>query len=179
MPTIKFGGGASNSATNAIRNMTSSYGPLSGDGAIGGAGPVSVPVWYSNKSRVNIYKGTIADFSTFTTISSRSSDLLISFTPTTTNPTVTGNVTINGITYYRYTLAAPSSTTASASGTAAWFLAYNSDRSSNLLYTSGMMGTVGGPGSGADLEIASTTIVSGQTYVCGTFTFSFPLVWNL
>lgn len=65
--------------------------------------------------------------------------------------------------------------TATATGTATWFVMYN--YSSGGLY-SNITGTIGTIGSGADLEMASTSIVSGQQYRVNSFVLTLPSSWT-
>lgn len=131
-----------------------------------------------------IMKGTApADFSTLTTYGSRSSDVLavyatnytfgagvFSITDTTVNPVVVQSV------YF----------TASASGTATWFwwtvtqLPSNgaSPPSAGAVPLQQIIGTVGAPGSGADLEVYNTTLTAGDPLRVLNFKISFPSSWT-
>lgn len=124
--------------------------------------------------RLVILKGTPpSDFTTLTSYSVRSSDALVVFyannnvfsTPTSTNP---------------LSIITPSGVTASASGTATWFWvnAYDTALGPTAPIRQQIIGTVGNPGSGADLEISSTTIVSGQGYRINAFRIAFPSVFT-
>ncbi len=66
---------------------------------------------------------------------------------------------------------------ASATGTATWFALVKST-STDPNNGSVVLGNVGGTGSGADLEIGNTSIVSGQTYNSSGFFLNFPLVYT-
>ncbi len=62
---------------------------------------------------------------------------------------------------------------AAASGIATWFVCgYNGNDFSNR---SAVIGSVGVSGSGADLEIPTTSIVSGQNYRCNGFYLNLQL----
>lgn len=65
--------------------------------------------------------------------------------------------------------------TATATGTATWFVMYNG--SGGVLY-SNITGTIGTIGSGADLEMSSTSIVSGQQYRVNSFVLTLPSSWT-
>lgn len=66
--------------------------------------------------------------------------------------------------------------TASASGTASWFLLGNFNASVSQTMQQ-IIGTVGAPGSGADLIIGSTSIVAGSQYKA-SLSILFPLSWS-
>jgi hypothetical protein len=87
---------------------------------------------------------------------------------------------------------------ATGSGVATWFLLSNrgtwsidaanqtiptaiqAGTSATLLTDRGaLMGTVGLAGSGADMEIGSTSIVSGLKYTCSGINLNFPLSWTV
>jgi hypothetical protein len=131
-----------------------------------------------------IMKGTPpADFSTLTSYSARSSDILVSFTkpgsPTGSNaaPFELSTTTVNPATIQTDYAAA------TASGTATWFWWIVRPASvlgvlspSDALLQQ-ITGTVGITGSGADLEIPDTTIVSGSPYRVLNFRLQFPTLW--
>lgn len=120
---------------------------------------------------INIYKGTVpVDFSTLTSATSRSADILISIaTASTTNFYLTYQITSNpAVINSAYVLA-------SSSGTATWFRWYTA-LSSNVIHQ--IIGTVGATGSGADLEIPNTSIVSGQPYRIQNLRLQFPSSWT-
>jgi hypothetical protein len=111
---------------------------------------------------INIMKGTIpADINAVASYASRSTDILISYSPTTnviatsslypnSNPTV---ITANGM--------------SSQAGTATWFWwvsrkSYNYNPQDGIVHQ--ICGTVGVTGSGADLEISSTNVILGNDY---------------
>ena len=143
---------------------------------------------YGNTSagQLLIMKGTVpADFSTLTSINSRSSDILIRYTtgPYAGLPSmgdfVTAQFNVNPCnisTLYR---------AATASGTATWLwwvvvplLASGSaTNDAGGLYHQ-IIGTVGLPLSGADLEIPTTNIVSGEQYRIMNLRIQFPTTWN-
>ena len=171
MADIRFQGGASNNASNVIAKYTTGGAGLFGGGTNALAGD-------STGSRLNIYKGTIETFPSFTNVSSRSADLLVQITLSTAFSNA-GNVTVSGVQYYRFTAGAGPAATATQSGTATWFLMFNNGSSGDLTTRGGMLGTVGTAGSGADLIIGSTNIVSGQTYSSSGIIMNWPIIWNL
>ena len=127
---------------------------------------------------LNIYKGTIESFPSFTNLTTRSSDLLISFSlPGGSSSFI--NLTNAVSTHLRMLVGrCLTSTAASASGLASWFLLTRSTLhggSTNLTTQAGVLGTVGLSGSGADLEIPQTTITSGQYYRSNGFYINLPL----
>lgn len=127
-----------------------------------------------------IMKGTVpTDFSTLVNFNARSADVLITYTtgslaaldfsPTlsTVNPSTT---TTNYV-------------TASVTGTATWF--WWTQRATTGGSVNGtdalvqqIIGTVGIIGSGADLEIPSVSIVSGNAYRVFNLQFSWPTSWT-
>lgn len=69
---------------------------------------------------------------------------------------------------------------ATASGTASWFIltsqpdAYGTS-SYGVAYYNAVMGTISTPSAGGDIELETTTIVSGQTYNIASITVPLPL----
>ena len=123
---------------------------------------------------ISIYQGIVpTDFSTLTTPSSRSADVLITFNCTFNVPQIfdmTINVSGNpGIINSAFVLA-------SASGTATWFRWYTVFNNASVVHQ--IIGTVGATGSGADLEIPSTAIVSGRAYRIQNLRIQFPSSWS-
>lgn len=126
---------------------------------------------YNVTGLINIYQGTVpTDFSTLTAFNSRSADVLVSF-----NTTTAGLFTSTVNTSTNPSLIATAYQNASATGTATWFrwFTYNGTSGSNALIHQ-IIGTVGATGSGADLEISSTSIVSGRAYRIQTLRIQFP-----
>lgn len=110
---------------------------------------------------IRIMKGSLPlSFSEISGINSRSADTLINYT----SPglfTSTSTLNTNPIIVTSFPL------TASASGTATWFWAPQGSVAGNYYDTTQynrFWGTVGLQGSGADLEISDTNIVSGKVY---------------
>ena len=66
---------------------------------------------------------------------------------------------------------------ATASGTATWFSLATTNNTSTAVYH-WVTGTVGTDGSGADLIITNTSIVSGQPYKITNFTLTIPGVYS-
>jgi len=123
---------------------------------------------------LNIYKGTIATFPSFTTMTSRSSDLLMAmslpggaaYNQASSSNSVRVQIGISNV----------PGATASASGLATWFLLNNSSAGTvtDLTVRSAIIGTVGTIGSGADMEVYDTNIVSGNSYKSLGFWINFP-----
>lgn len=111
---------------------------------------------------ISIMKGTVpTNFNSITDYSSRSADVLVQWTilngnfpaaSTTTNPAVITSSFVSAI----------------ESGTATWFWWITRGQRGGGLYNNEIFeqiaGTVDVTGSGADLEIASTSITSGQLF---------------
>jgi hypothetical protein len=130
----------------------------------------------SSVSLLLIYKGTAATFPALTDRSTRASDLLITFTIPTSSQYQ--NLGYSG-TNLQYVIGkCQTVTTASASGTAAWFILCRSGTTS-MTDKGAMIGTVGTLGSGADLEIANVDIVSGQSYQSTGMLISLPQGWDV
>lgn len=123
-----------------------------------------------------IYKGTVENLSTFTDRSTRAADVLITFTSG-----VSVNFSDLGIISdaQRYLIGKYlTNQAASASGTATWFLACRAG-TTTLTDKGALIGTVGITGSGADLEIPSTSIVSATNYQCAGFYINFQQNWTV
>lgn len=129
-----------------------------------------------------IYKGTPENFATFTDRATRSSDVLITFSL----PAAAGSYTdlgqinagaANAARSFKVGIALANQA-ASATGTATWFLMVRAGTTS-LTDKGAFMGTVGTTGSGADMEIPSTSIVSGSNYQSNGFYFNFPQNWTV
>lgn len=118
-----------------------------------------------------IYKGSVPSFPSFTDISSRASDLLITFSLGTLSSSVIATTTSNS---YRLQLGINTvPQAASAAGTATWFLMRRNVGTSLTSYGA-MLGTVGVTGSGADLEVADTNITVGPLYSSSGVFLNFP-----
>jgi hypothetical protein len=117
-------------------------------------------------------KGTVpSDLSSLTTFSSRSADALVNwynFNFNNSNNPATLHISVSS--YVTPVILSSAYVAAEASGTATWFwwTVRNIPNSGN--YSTGntlhhqVVGTVGTTGSGADMELPSTSIVSGQNY---------------
>lgn len=123
-----------------------------------------------------IYRGTPATFPSFTDRSTRSADVLITFTL----PTGLGFLDLGIVTEsarFQIGRHLPNQA-ASASGTASWFLLCRSGTTS-LTDKGAMVGSVGVLGSGSDLEIPDLNIVSGQNYQSAGFFINMPQNWTV
>ena len=122
-----------------------------------------------------ILKGSVpTNFGGLTSWGVRSSDVLLQFTKAAGEIFLNfpGNNTVNFNTIYK---------NASASGTATWFwiMTTRGSGSSGETIFQQMIGTVGTQGSGADMEISSTTVTSGQPYRVIQSTITLPTSWTL
>ena len=134
--------------------------------------------------QICIMQGSVpTDFSTLTSVNSRLSDILIRYTVSYSGLPSMGDFAtsqfnvnpLNVSTQYR---------AATASGTATWFWWFavpttgggSSSDSSPLFHQ--IIGTVGPPLSGADLEIPTTSIVSGEQYRIMNLRIQFPTTWT-
>ena len=118
---------------------------------------------------INIYKGT-RPTTRQSLMTAVSADLLVRFEVPRWTATV-GPVTQTMVGTTHTLQIISNFTNASASGTATWFAIANYAVSSNTIY-GWVTGTVGLPGSGADLIIADTNIVSGQPYKISNLTLT-------
>ena len=170
MPTIRFNKPALNEVFYA-----SSYSA----GLIhGGANDFSSPPMYlaapeAGRCVLIIYKGTPETFPSWTTRTTRDSDILISFSlPVRASTYIDYQNEVS--THWRVLVGRHlTNQVATASGIATWFL--HQWNSTNLNNCTAVIGSVGLPGTGADLEIPSTSIVAGQNYRCSGYYMNFPL----
>lgn len=143
-------------------------------------------------TRLNVYSGGRPSISNMTSLNDYSSNLLVSFSipawsSTRSNsgyyidpsPACTINALSNTVEYTGTTIymgMCPTFTSASASGTATWFWFGNYSSPTNLSGISFVTGSVGKTGSGSDLEMADTSIISGSLYKSLGFKFHIPVV---
>lgn len=122
---------------------------------------------------LNIYKGTVpANFSTLTTYDARSSDIILSYESRLVNDFTESSVfnTNPGVINTEY-----KSSYLSRSGTATWFrwFSYLNSASPNYPLIHQIIGSVGIPGSGADLVISSTNVTPSGLYKVGRLRLNF------
>lgn len=150
----------------------------------------------ANVTKLHIYGGWRPDITTITRLDTLESDRLISFPIPAYSASrgLTGMYVEDAATNYTGFKAVcgicPTLTTAVASGIATWFWfgidltdteakVYNAAYTGNHYNLSGYMfvtGSVGGLGSGADLEIADTNVAAGSQYKSFGFNFHLPAV---
>lgn len=141
-------------------------------GLIGNSNPaIGAP---GSAGLILIMKGTIpTNFTGLTSWGVRSSDVLVQYSRLSSqiNVSFPGNNTALFSTPYN---------TASANGTATWFwlLSTQGSGGSTEPIWNQIIGTVGTLGSGADMQISSTNIVSGQSYRVITAQLTFPVSWT-
>lgn len=153
--------------------MFSSSGSSSSQATSFGANTPNIPCI------LNIYTGAIADFATFTNITQRASDLLVSFTTTAAK-----FAELTSTNSRRIQLAYFGSTPVNATqtGVATWFMLANQFSGgaiNDLSIRSAILGSVGDTASGADLLIPSTSIVSGIGYKLNGFILNFPYTFTV
>ena len=134
-------------------------------------GAVSNISGFNGNTRLGIFKGSVPSFPSFTDLSTRASDLLILFALGANTESYS---TFADSTTFRLKLGIKASPqAASAAGTASWFIIqYSND---DLTAVGAMIGTVGNTGSGADLEVPSTSITVGPLYTSAGIYINFPL----
>lgn len=132
----------------------------------GGISPI-----YREYGTIQLMQGVVpSDFTGLTSPTSRSSDILASWSTETGTWTYSNPVTnVDGIARIDTPYA-----TASASGIASWFWWYNVDRFDSILIQ--LAGTVGT--SSADLIIGDTTIIAGANYRLLNLKFDVPTVYT-
>ena len=146
------------------------------------AGLLSNCYQYSGRAwgRLFLMKGTVpTDFSTLVNLNARITDILVTFSSGSNAPGdfITAQVNVNpAVISTQYVNAV-------ASGTATWFwwvAEYtgngNGDPTQPLLQQ--IIGTVGLTGSGADLEMVSNVIVTGEQYRVLNIRIQFPSTWT-
>lgn len=129
-----------------------------------------------------VYKGTQENFATFTDRATRASDVLITFSLPTF---ATANINVGQINTGAANAAHSfkigvnlTNQAAAASGTATWFLMCRAGTTS-LTDKAAFLGSVGTTGSGSDMEIPSTAIISGNNYQSNGVYFNFPQNWTV
>lgn len=147
-------------------------------GSNGNLGP------YAEVSYLHLMQGTVpTDLTTLTSVSSRSTDILATFTTMdgTTNPEgdfLPTQTTINPAvieTHFKSAL---------ASGTVTWFWLVTASCTNDAYgiqldpIIHQIVGTVGATGSGMDLELPDTNIITGQQYRIVNFKIQFPTSWT-
>ena len=141
---------------------------------ITGAGTAFFDALSSGTNGIAIMQGTPpSNFSTLTSYSARSADTLL-FIPA--NNTNFGGASF---TNNRYNLSTPN-VLATQSGTATWFWALTADVPADTgpIYQQ-FIGTVGVSGSGADLTITDTAIVSGNPYRITSLIIEIPTTYTV
>lgn len=127
--------------------------------------------------------GVPTDFSGLTSKTSRSDDLLIEYVnlgSSSSEVIITGDYGRTETPHYIGASLTTSLKAASQSGTATWFRWY----AAQTVFTATtpsfhqFIGTVGAEGSGADLELSSTSIVSGTQYRVIQLKFRMTGVWT-
>ena len=124
-----------------------------------------------------IYKGAPETFPSFSDRATRASDVLITFTL----PSGTGSYTDVGLVSQqrRFIFGKHlAQQAAAASGIATWFLLCRSGTTS-LTDKAAVIGTVGLVGSGSDLEVPTTNIISGDYYTSAGIYMNFPQNWTV
>lgn len=124
-----------------------------------------------------VYKGTIpTDFTSFTDRSTRSSDVLITFTLGAGTISYTNAGLVNNARQYLIGKAL-TPVAATATGAASWFLLCRAG-TTTLTDKGALMGTVGILGSGEDFEIGNVNIASGTSYTSAGLYLNFPQSWT-
>lgn len=172
-----------NSARAADQGGDWSYGTPATSGILqGGSNNNTGP--YADVAYLHLMQGAVpTDLSTLTSVSSRSTDILATFTTMDGTPNVEGDFkptqsNINPAvieTHYKAAI---------ASGTVTWFWLVtaqctttgNGVQQDPIIHQ--IVGTVGATGSGMDLELPDTNISAGQQYRIVNFKIQFPTSWT-
>lgn len=130
----------------------------------------------ANSAVMTLYQGTRpADFTGLTNVSTYESDALITFDCSEAIADLSTTTNIE----FQIGRSLTNATTATASGIATWFILRRNDGTGDLVNLGAIMGDVGVTGSGADLVMDSTTIVSGNPYRTYGFYINFPTTWTV
>jgi hypothetical protein len=178
MSTIRFSSayiGASITTGNTAATPLWSSGAITTSSVISGSNAgLGVTI-----SQIFIYKGTQPDWTTLTDRSTRAADLLITMTlPNYAQSQPFTSIGLVGTSYRWLIGKVPTPTAASASGTASWFILCRSGTTS-MTDKAALMGSVGVLGSGSDLEVPSTSIISGNNYTSAGIYMNMPLNWTV
>ena len=144
---------------------------------IAGQGAANSMLGYNNNfssSLIGAYimKGTVpTDFTTLTSFNSRVNDILVPFK--VSNYDFASSSHQNDI-FTMNTSLKP----ATATGTATWFWIVQAAAASSALEQQ-VFGTIGTIGSGADLEVSSTSVVIGAPYRISNLKFKMPSSWTV
>jgi len=126
---------------------------------------------------INIMQGSVpTDFTTLTSYNARASDVLVNFC--VRNPSAPGDFASSSYVNNVYTMNTALKQ-AIATGTATWFWITNFDYGDAQPILQQIIGTVGTIGSGADLEITTTSIVQGSPYRVSNLVFNIPASWTV
>lgn len=140
-------------------------------------GAAMPPLVYNNNfgygGLVYIMKGAVPSNFTGLTIASRTSDILVTFSVADNNLDSSGYV--NNVFTMNTSLVAATST-----GTATWFwIVQRGIVNAAITEVQQIIGSVGTIGSGADLEIQTTSIVTGSPYRISNLVFVMPDSWTI
>lgn len=148
---------------------------------IGQNAGVSLTIVETPQSFLYVYSGPVPDF---TTLTSTTATRLIDFPQSAANNSWQDmGIKDPGTVNCRYEFlfgACTASTAAAASGVATWFaLCSGSSFVNTFSDRATIFGTIGLPGSNADLIMTDVNVVSGSSYTCAGFRVSFPQTWTL
>ena len=133
--------------------------------------------WYYTTIKV-MQNTEPSNFSGFTANTSYDSDLLFTVTPSVQSAPTATQVTSGEYWTMNFNHNVP--VVATGTGTATWFWMYADGTTNSTGGTPRLMarGSVGATGSGADLEIANTSITNGSTYLITSLKFLIPLNYS-
>lgn len=183
MPTIEFSAEAANGSNFAAYKNFWNYNGGPASGGVTGTGGSGLVDGFSfltgdstNANRIIICKG-VKPTSIPALYTSITPDVLVTFEPNTHYSNAVGNITqgLTGTTFW--TEVKTTFANASASGAATWFGIVNYQSSSSTMVNL-ITGTVGTTGSGADMVISDTNIVSGLPYRVLQLRFEMSTIWT-
>jgi hypothetical protein len=133
----------------------------------------------AGQTALYVYQGTVpTSFTGLADISARASDLLITFSIPAYGTSTLDNGNVNNVSRRVTICKVPTPVAASASGTATWFLTC-AVWSTDLTNKPVLIGTVGTAGSGADLILSTTSVVTGMQFTSLGFNLNFPYEWTV
>lgn len=175
MPTIEFGPGLINGFNERVwKGNTSTSFAVESRSLLPIVSYLYYFSGYDTASYFAIYKGSVPSTTVGFEFGTRDSDMLIRFNfwNSLTEIFNTSDFSSNPV------VITTAFKAATASGTATWFRIYGSNPFIADLSRQ-MIGTIGSPGSGADLQMNSTSIVSGNFYRVNNLRIRLPYTFNV
>lgn len=175
-----------NNATTTLSPSTDARAIAANTGLLAGSNWQNGP---RGTAQLYIMKGTVpTTFNGLTSFTLRSADILVPFSTSFSNFSNSGSTPLDfapstaGVNTHPVTLNT-NYVYATASGTATWFWwivrdMFSGSTSIGNTLCNQIIGSIGLPNSGADLEIPSVSIAQGQAYRVRNLILSFPQSWT-